>query len=95
MRLRISTAALDDHENRLYGHEDSTDTVKVHQDIVGAMFKIIKRTSTITVVDMSTRAITEFLDDADYQHEFNSDSYGDSMGRAFASVRKQIAKAGA
>ena len=90
IRLRISNSALDDHENRLYGHDDSTDTVKIHQDRVGATYTIIKRTSTITVVDMSTEAIAEFLDDADYQHEFSEGDDSDYMARASASVRKQI-----
>lgn len=102
IRLRISTAALNDHDDRLYGHDDSTDTVRVHQDIVGATYTIIKRTSTITVVDMSTEAITEFLDDANYQYEFTIDSdcqytvgIAKAFGRAISSVRKQMAKAGA
>lgn len=100
IRLRISTAALDDHDSRVYGHDDSTDTVRVHQDIVGATYTIIKRTSTITVVDMSAEAVTEFLDDADYQYEFTIDSdckytvgIAKAFGRAAASVRKQIEQA--
>ena len=100
IRLRISTTALDDHDNRLYGHDDSTDTVRVHQDIVGATYTIIKRTPSITVVDMSTEAITEFLDDAAYQYEFTIDSddgytvlIAKAFGRAISSVRKQIEQA--
>jgi hypothetical protein len=102
IRLRISTAALDDHQSRLYGHDDSTDTVKVHQDIVGATYTIVKRTPSITVVDMSIKAITEFLDDADYQYEFTIDSdckhtvsIAKAFDRAIFSVRKQMLKAGA
>jgi hypothetical protein len=100
MRLKISTKALDDHESRLYGHDDSTDTVLVHQDRVGATYTIIKRTKTITTVEISAEAIADFLDDMDYQHEnlrewLRDDdaeriAYGRSCGRAAASVRKQI-----
>ncbi len=93
MRLKISTKALDDHESRLYGHDDSTDTVLVHQDKVGATFTIIKRTKTVTTVEMSAEAIADFLDDGDYQAEFNSednDPYGLMWARAIKSVRKQI-----
>ena len=54
MRLKISTKALDDHESRLYGSDESTDTVLVHQDRVGATYTIIKRTKTVTTVEMSS-----------------------------------------
>ena len=97
MKLKISTKALDDHDSRLYGHDDSTDTVRVHLDRVGATYTIIKRTSTMTTVDMSNEAIADFLDDCDYQVEFNNcdgDEYMTSLTkaceRAAASVRKQI-----
>ena len=93
MRLKISTKALDDHESRLYGHDDSTDTVLVHQDKVGATYTIIKRTKTVTTVEMSAEAIADLLDDGDYQAEFNSednDPYGLMWARAIKSVRKQI-----
>ena len=93
MRLKISTNALDDHESRLYGHDDSTDTVLVHQDKVGATYTIIKRTKTVTTVEISAEAIADFLDDGDYQAEFNSedkDPYGLMWARAIKSVRKQI-----
>ena len=95
MRLKISTKALDDYESRLYGSDESTDTVLVHQDRVGATYTVIKRTSTITTVEMSAEAIADFLDDGDYQAEFNSednDPYGLMWARAAASVRKQIEK---
>ena len=93
MRLKISTKALDDYESRLYGSDESTDTVLVHQDRVGATYRIIKRTKTVTTVEMSAEAIADFLDDGDYQAEFNSednDPYGLMWARAAASVRKQI-----
>jgi hypothetical protein len=93
MRLKISTKALDDHESRLYGHDASTDTVLVHQDKVGATYTIIKRTKTVTTVEMSAEAIADLLDDGDYQAEFNSednDPYGLMWARAITSVRKQI-----
>jgi len=93
MRLKISTRALDDHDSRLYGHDGSTDTVRVHQDKIGATYTIIKRTKTITTVEISAEAIADFLDDGDYQAEFNSDDndpYGLMWARAIKSVRKQI-----
>lgn len=97
MRLKISTKVLDDHDDRLYGHDDSTDTVRVHQDTVGAIYTIIKRTKTVTTVEMSSEAIADFLDDCDYQVEFNEcdgDEYMNSLTkaceRAAASVRKQL-----
>jgi hypothetical protein len=92
MRLKISTKALDDHESRLYGSDESTDTVLVHQDRVGATYTIIKRTKTVTTVEMSSEAIADFLDDCDYQDEF-CDIEEDRTGvyaRAIKSVRKQL-----
>jgi hypothetical protein len=100
MRLKISTNALDDHNSRLYGHDDSTDTMQVHIDMVGATYTIIKRTKTVITVEMSEAAIADFLSDMDYQHsnlrEWLADddaeriAYGRACGRAAASVRKQI-----
>lgn len=99
MELKISTKVLDDYDSRLYGHDDSTDTVRVHQDIVGATYTIIKRTQTTTIVEMSSEAIADFLDDCDYQVEFNDcadDKFLTSLTkaceRAAASVRKQLEK---
>lgn len=93
MRLKISTNALNDHGSRLYGHENSTDTVRVHQDIVGATYSIIKITKKVMTVEMSDAAIKEFLDDADYCKESmidDSPSIARLFERAAASVRKQL-----
>lgn len=92
MRLKISTNALDDHDSRLYGHEDSTDTVRVHIDKVGATYTIIKRTKTVTTVEMSSEAIKDFLDDCDYQDEFCDIEEGRTgvYARAIKSVKKQL-----
>ncbi len=97
MKLKISTKVLDDYDSRLYGHDDSTDTVRVHQDIVGATYTIIKRTKTVTTVEMSNEAIADFLDDCDYQVEFNDcadDKFLTSLTKACertaTSVRKQL-----
>ena len=97
IRLRISKLTLGLYADRLYGHDDSTDTVLVHQDRVGATFTIIKYTSTMTVVDMSAEAVADFLDDCDYQVECNTLDDDEGMTsltkaceRAAASVRKQI-----
>ena len=92
MKLKISTRVLDDHNSRLYGHDDSTDTVQVHLDKVGAIYTIIKRTKTLTTVEMSSEAIADFLDDCDYQDEF-CDIEEDRTGvyaRAIKSVKKQL-----
>ena len=94
MRLRISTRALDDHESRMYCSDESTETVKVHIDQPESTYTIIKRTKLVTTIDISERAIKEFLDDADYYAEFK-DEMGDEgymFERAAASVRKQLAK---
>lgn len=92
MKLKISTMALSDHDSRLYGHDDSTDTVRVHQDKVGAIYTIIKRTKTVTTVEMSNEAIAEFLDDCDYQDEFCDIEQGRTgvYARAIKSVKKQL-----
>jgi hypothetical protein len=92
MRLKISTQALDDHQERLYESNESTDTIKVHVDGY-ARFTIIKRTKTVTTVEMETAAITEFLSDADYYDECMEEDMlpvGKMFARAAASVRKQI-----
>lgn len=92
MKLKISTIVLSDHDSRLYGHDDSTDTVRVHQDKVGAIYTIIKRTKTVTTVEMSNEAIAEFLDDCDYQDEFCDIEQGRTgvYARAIKSVKKQL-----
>lgn len=96
MKLRISTQALDDHQQRLYESEQSTDTVQVHVDGY-AKFTIIKRTKTVTTVDMDQAAISEFLSDADYYEECMEEDMlpvGRMFARAAKSVRKQILRGG-
>ena len=96
MKLRISTQALDDHQERLYESEQSTDTVQVHVDGY-AKFTIIKRTKTVTTVDMDQAAVTEFLSDADYYEECMEEDMlpvGKMFARAAKSVRKQILRGG-
>ena len=92
MKLKISTKALDDHDDRLYSNDDSTDTVRVHKDRVGATYTIIKRTKTVTTVEMSSEAIADFLDYCDYQDEFCDIEEGRTgvYARAIKSVRKQL-----
>jgi hypothetical protein len=96
MKLKISSRALQDHDSRLYGHDDSTDTVRVHQDIVGATYTIIKRAKTVTTVEMNEVTIKEFLSDADFyaDPDFRDDFgvLGLMFERAAASVRKQLEK---
>ena len=92
MKLKISTKVLSDYDSRLYGHDDSTDTVRLHQDIVGAIYTIIKRTKTVTTVEMSSEAIKDFLDDCEYQDEFCDIEEGRTgiYARAIQSVKKQL-----
>jgi hypothetical protein len=97
MRLKISTNALWDHENRLYRSDESTDTVLVHFEDSNCVITIIKRTKTVTTVEMNEPAIKEFLSDADYWihcMQFGAIEEDDNTGklyeRAAASVRKQI-----
>ena len=92
MKLRISTQALQDHESRLYESDGSTDTLKVHVDGF-ARYTIIKRTKTVTTVEMEKEAISEFLSDADYYDECMEEDMlpvGRMFARAAKSVRKQI-----
>ena len=95
MKLKLSSQALSDHENRLYCSDQSTDTVKVHIDQPTSIYTIIKVTKTITTVEMSDSAIKEYLSDGDYQAEFNSEDknpFGLMWARATTSVRKQLKK---
>ena len=94
MRLKISRAALSDHEDRLYYDSECDGSIKVHVDGLEKTYRIIKQTKTITTVEMNQAAINEFLSDADYYRECME---GDELplGRMFAraaeSVKKQIA----
>ena len=98
MRLKISTKALDDHESRLYGSDESTDTVLVHFEDSSCVYTIIKRTKTVTTVEMNDEAIKEFLSDADHwihimemkAFAWEGDDTGKVFKRAAASVRKQL-----
>lgn len=95
MKLKLSSQALSDHENRLYCSDQSTDTVKFHIDQPSSIYTIIKATKTVTTVEMSESAIKEYLADGDYQAEFNSEDknpFGLMWSRATKSVRKQIIK---
>ena len=98
MRLKISTKALWDHQSRLYCSDESTDTVLVHFEDSSCVYTVIKRTKTVTTVEMNEPAIKEFLSDADHWifiMEMNGFAWdGDDTGKVFkraaASVRKQI-----
>jgi hypothetical protein len=97
MRLKISTKALDDHDSRLYCSDESTDTVRVHFEDSSCIYTIIKRTKTVTTVEMNEPAIKEFLSDADYWVDCmqcgaidQDDNTGRLYERAAASVRKQL-----
>ena len=99
MRLKISTKALWDHESRLYCSDESTDTVLVHFEDSSCVYTIIKRTKTVTTVEMNEPAIKEFLNDADYWIDCmrigaidEDDNIGKLYERAAASVRGQLEK---
>lgn len=94
MKLKISTKALNDHQSRLYGADGSTDTMLVNTEDANLVFTIIKRTKTVTTVEMNEAAIKEFLSDADFyaDPDFRDDfgNLGLLFERAAASVRKQL-----
>ena len=94
MRLKIATKALSDHQSRLYGADGSTDTMLVNTEDPSLTYLIIKRTKTVTTVEMNEAAIKEFLSDADFyaDPDFRDDfgNLGLIFERAAASVRKQI-----
>jgi hypothetical protein len=78
----------------LYCSDESTDTVLVHFENPNCVYTIVKRTKTVTTVEMNEPAIKEFLSDADYyaDPDFRDDfgNLGLLFERAVASVRKQL-----
>jgi hypothetical protein len=81
--VKLSNSSLDDHLNRLYLED------KTHVDIYNAFIEVVKRYKRYSVVNMSDAAVYEFIEDMQYQTEFNKDSYGTQCRNALRSIEKQ------
>jgi hypothetical protein len=82
-RMKMPSSAMSDHMSRLYDGDN-------HVDKNGAVIRVVRVLKQSLEIDISDEAIADFLNDMDYQIEFNEGEYKSSCRYAYKKMKQNL-----